>query len=75
MGLYRERMTIERAQYIQKNSISKVYVMLSENYVEAIVGFDGYVDIPIEYVVQDTSHNVKKLRDIIAGEGYVCPDC
>lgn len=78
VGLYRERMTVERAQelresaveflleYIRKNNISKVYVMLSENYIEAIAGFDGYVDIPIEYVVQDASYNVKKLREIIA---------
>lgn len=79
VGLYRERMTLERAQglrenaveflleYVQRNSISKVYVMLSENYIEAIAGFDGYVDIPIEYIVQDTSYNVKKLREIMAG--------
>ncbi len=79
VGLYRERMTLERArelrksaaefllEYVQKNSISKVYIMLSENYIEAIAGFDGYVDIPIEYIVQDTSYNVKKLREIMAG--------
>ncbi|MBI5253957.1 MAG: hypothetical protein HY930_06145 [Euryarchaeota archaeon] len=79
IGLYRERMTLERARelrqdaveflldYVRKNSISKVYVMLGENYIEAIAGFDGHVDIPVEYIVQDASYNVKKLKEIIAG--------
>lgn len=78
VSAYSEAMTVERAHelreeaidylldYVKRNRIAKVYVLLGASYRDVIRGFEERCDAEVEYLAEKSP--IERLHEIIAGE-------